>query len=76
MSRIDITAQIAGPDISQGRGSFEGNAAALRAGANLLFVNLLPAAQSGDFLVVDRQITDNLSYITKVDAAVFGEFGE
>ncbi len=49
--------------LADGLASDEGNLAALAAGANLLFADLLPAAQAQAFRVVDNRITLGLDHI-------------
>ena len=59
----DITAQQPGPDLREGLSSPQGNADALDAGANLLFLDLLPAAQAGNFRVMDHRILQGMDHI-------------
>lgn len=59
----DITAQQPGPDLREGLSSPQGNADALDAGANLLFLDLLPAAQAGNFRVMDHRILRGMDHI-------------
>ncbi len=63
MPDIDITAQQPGPDPARGLSDPEGNLAALNAGANLLFADLLPAARARDFSVVDNRIALGMEHI-------------
>ena len=67
----DITAQQPGPDLRQGLSSVEGNRDALLSGANLLFVDLLPAAQAGNFRVMDYRTVQGLEHIRR-EAALAG----
>ena len=50
---VHITAQQPGPDLKKGLADPEGNMAAVRAGADLLFFDLLPDAQARNFRVID-----------------------
>ena len=56
----DITAQQPGENLQEGLGGKSGNQAAIRAGANLLFVDMLPSAMSGSFNVVDKRMMQSL----------------
>ena len=53
MPDVHITAQQPGPDLKKGLADPEGNLAAVRAGADLLFFDLLPDAQARNFRVID-----------------------
>ena len=58
MPAIRITAQQPGADLKKGLSDPEANDAAIRAGANLLFYDLLPDPLAADFRVIDeRHIT-------------------
>lgn len=58
MPAIRITAQQPGADLKKGLSDPEANDAAIRAGANLLFYDLLPDPLAADFRVIDeRRIT-------------------
>lgn len=65
MHGIDITAQIPGKDPTKGIASIEGNKAALDAGANLLFVDLVPTNATA-FNVVDNRVEIGMDYINQV----------
>lgn len=60
---IHITAQQPGEDLKNGLADERGNLDALNAGANMLFADLLPAAQSQRFSVIDNRITLGLEHI-------------
>lgn len=62
----DITAQQPGEDIRNGLSDVQGNLEAIRAGGNVLFVDLLPAAQARDFHVTDYRIVAGLDHIKKI----------
>ena len=53
MPEVHITAQQPGEDLTRGLADPEGNLAAVRAGADLLFFDLLPDAQARNFRVID-----------------------
>ncbi len=53
MPGVHITAQQPGEDLKNGLADPEGNLAAVRAGADLLFFDLLPDAQAKNFRVID-----------------------
>ena len=63
MPKVNITAQQPGERLSDGLASDDGNLAALAAGANFLFADLLPTAQAQAFRVVDNRITLGLDHI-------------
>ena len=53
MPEVHITAQQPGADLRKGLADPEGNLAAVKAGADLLFFDLLPDAQARNFRVID-----------------------
>ena len=53
MPEVHITAQQPGEDLKKGLADPEGNLTAVRAGADLLFFDLLPDAQARNFRVID-----------------------
>lgn len=55
MPKIRITAQQPGEDLKKGLADPEANYAAIRAGANLLFYDLLPDPLAADFRVIDER---------------------
>ena len=55
MPEVHITAQQPGNDPRKGLADPEGNLEAVRAGADLLFFDLLPEAQARDFRVIDNR---------------------
>lgn len=63
LPNCDITAQQPGDDPKEGLGSQQGNLDALRHGANLLFLDLLPAAMSSDFAVVEQRLLGGMEQI-------------
>lgn len=68
MPAIDITAQQPGENPAEGLAGAEGNLAALSAGANLLFVDLLPAALAKNFRVIDHRLIQGLDHIRDMAA--------
>ena len=66
MPHIDITAQQPGENRGEGLAGVSGNLAALEAGANLLFVDLLPSALAKNFRVVDERMIKGLAHIRHV----------
>lgn len=66
MPDILITAQQPGKDLQKGLADPEGNLAAIHSGADILFADLLPAAQAEAFRVVDNRITLGLSHIQEM----------
>ena len=63
---IHITAQQPGEELKNGLADEQGNLDALRAGANMLFADLLPAAQTQRFSVIDNRITLGLDHIRRM----------
>ncbi|MEG1774276.1 MAG: radical SAM protein, partial [Oscillospiraceae bacterium] len=63
---VNITAQQPGEDLSQGLAGAQGNLAALAAGANMLFADLLPDALTKNFSVVDNRVTLGLDHIREM----------
>ncbi len=66
MPKVNITAQQPGKDPAEGLASREGNLAALNAGANFLYADLLPASQAEDFRVIDHRVTLGLDHIREM----------
>lgn len=66
MPKIDITAQQPGKDLRKGLSDPEANLAAVNAGANVLFFDLLPAAKAQSFRVIDNRNITEPSHIIKV----------
>lgn len=63
LPNCDITAQQPGDDPREGLGSPQGNLDALLHGANLLFLDMLPAAMSNDFAVVEQRLLGGMEQI-------------
>lgn len=69
MPHIHITAQQPGEDPKEGLTSPSGNQAALLAGADMLFADMLPAAMAKDFRVIDnRMLTQGPEHIRRMAA--------
>lgn len=66
MPEILITAQQPGSDLRQGLGGEEGNLGALRAGANILFADYLPAAKARAFSVINERNIAGIEHIRKM----------
>ncbi|MEG2204857.1 MAG: hypothetical protein RRY21_06830, partial [Oscillospiraceae bacterium] len=66
LPEVNITAQQPGEDLSQGLAGAQGNLAALAAGANMLFADLLPDALTKNFSVVDNRVTLGLDHIREM----------
>lgn len=66
MPGVRITAGQPGRDLREGLAGREGNLAALAAGADLLFADLLPASRAADFRVVDNRILAGLDHIREI----------
>ncbi|MCI8632867.1 MAG: radical SAM protein [Lachnospiraceae bacterium] len=66
LPQCDITAQQPGEDIRNGLSDQQGNAEAVRAGGNVLFVDLLPAAQAGNFHVIDHRVIAGLDHVKEI----------
>ncbi|MCF0141974.1 MAG: hypothetical protein HUJ75_01205, partial [Parasporobacterium sp.] len=71
MPHIRITAQQPGKDLTKGLASDDGNLAALNAGADTLFCDLLTEDKIRSFSVIDNRVTLGLEHIT--DMARLGE---
>lgn len=66
MPEIDITAQQPGKDLTKGLSDPEANLAAVRAGANMLFFDLLPGEKAQNFRVVDDRNVTGPAHVFKV----------
>lgn len=66
MPHINITAAQPGENMKNGLSDVEGNLNALEAGANLFFVDMLPAALAKNFSVVDDRLLHGLEHACKL----------
>ena len=66
LPNADITAQQPGKDLSKGLSHPEGNKMAIETGANVLFVDMLPAAMAGAFNVIDNRMVKGLDYAKSI----------
>lgn len=66
LPNADITAQQPGEEIQNGLSDTQGNLDAIHAGGNVLFVDLLSAAQAGNFHVIDHRIVAGLDHAKKI----------
>ena len=76
LPEVEITAQQPGGNPKNGLGDRDGNLMAIQAGANLLFVDMLPAAMAGAFRVVDNRMLQDLSHIKETAGAAGAELVE
>ena len=67
MPEVHITAQQPGTDLKKGLADPEGNLAAVRAGADLLFFDLLPDAQARNFRVIDDRNISGPAHIARLE---------
>ena len=67
MPEVHITAQQPGEDLKKGLADPEGNLAAVRAGADLLFFDLLPDAQARNFRVIDDRNISGPAHIARLE---------
>lgn len=68
MPDINITAQQPGRDPKTGLADEEGNCNAIRAGANILFCDLLPAAKERNFRVIDERHVTGTEHLYRIAA--------
>ena len=66
MPDVDITAQQPGEDKKKGLADPEGNRNAVRAGANILFCDLLPDALARNFRVIDNRNVSGTEHLYQV----------
>lgn len=66
MPKVNITAQQPGENLAEGLSSISGNLAAISAGANMLFLDLLPNAVAKNFSVIDNRSSISLDKIKEV----------
>lgn len=66
MPEVNITAQQPGEDIKNGLGDIQGNLNALNAGANTLFVDMLPQDLINDFNVINNRMIKGLENVGKL----------
>lgn len=67
MPEVHITAQQPGPDLKKGLSDPEANLAAVNAGADVLFFDLLPAAKAQNFRVIDDRNITGTEHLYKVE---------
>mgnify|MGYP001476118106 CR=1 FL=1 len=66
MPKVNITAQQPGEDLKNGLSDLKGNIDALEAGANILFVEMLPEELAQDFTVIDRRMIKGMENVNKL----------
>jgi biotin synthase len=69
MPQVNNTAQQPGEDLRNGLSDFQGNLNALKAGANMLFVEMLPTELAAEFHVLEARRLETLDNVRKVIAA-------
>lgn len=66
MPGVNITAQQPGPDLKKGLSDPEGNLAAIHAGANMLFFDLISDTQAQNFRVIDDRNITGTSHLDRI----------
>ncbi|MCY6483873.1 radical SAM protein [Clostridium aestuarii] len=66
MPKVNITAQQPGEDAKNGLADIQGNLNALSAGANMLFVDMLPKNLVKDFNVIDNRMIEGIDNVNKL----------
>ena len=66
MPYINITAQQPGENLANGLADVDGNLNALSAGANSLFVDVLPSAIVNDFNVINNRMLEDIENVEKI----------
>lgn len=68
MQSVNITAQQPGEDLKNGLADFQGNLNALSAGANVLFVDMLPQTIVKDFNVINNRMIEGMENVNRLVA--------
>ncbi len=66
MPSVNITAQQPGEDIKNGLADVQGNLNALSAGANVLFVDMLPPVLAKDFHVINNRMIEGIQNVNRL----------
>lgn len=66
MPKVNITAQQPGEDLKNGLADVQGNLNALNAGANMLFVDMLPQALVKNFKVIDNRMIKGMENVDRL----------
>lgn len=66
MPKVNITAQQPGEDMKNGLSDVDGNLNALKAGANMLFVDMLPQALVKNFNVIDNRMIQGMENVDRL----------
>lgn len=66
MPSVNITAQQPGEDVKNGLADVQGNLNALSAGANVLFVDMLPKTLVKDFNVINNRMIEGIENVNKL----------
>lgn len=66
MNKVNITAQQPGEDLKNGLADIQGNLNALNAGANMLFVDMLPQEIVKDFNVINNRMIEGVDRVNRL----------
>lgn len=66
MPKVNITAQQPGKDLKNGLADVQGNLNALSAGANVLFVDMLPQTLVKDFNVINNRMIEGMGNVERL----------
>jgi biotin synthase len=69
MPSVNITAQQPGEELKNGLADYQGNLNALNAGANVLFVDMLPITLVKDFNVINNRMIEGMEKVNRLVAA-------
>jgi biotin synthase len=63
---VDLTAQQPGKDLSKGLGDYDANRDAIKAGANLLFVDMTPKEEQENFRVIEHRVLNEMKTVERI----------
>jgi len=66
MPKVNITAQQPGEDFKNGLSDLNGNLNTLKAGANVLLIDMLPQELIENFNIIDNRMIKGLNHINKL----------
>lgn len=66
MPRVNITAQQPGKNIENGLADIDGNLDALNAGANVMFVEMLPSSLASSFNVISHRMVEGMDNVNRL----------
>jgi len=69
MPAVHITAQQPGEDMENGLADFQGNLNALNAGADMLFIDMLPPSFAVDFNVINNRMLQDVANVNRLIAS-------